>query len=194
MFDGSTVTDTPKAPALAPRHPTLAQTTLRRQAQDAFLAAYEKLGGPAHAADAVGISRQSHYDWLDTDEDYKRRWELAQAAANESLVVEATRRARDGYEQGVYYEGVRVATERKYSDGLLMFLIKGRMPEYRDRYEVGGIGGGPVQVEAVRADALSRLSPAQIDALLALNPGAQAPAALPDVAVEAEPEPGEGEQ
>ena len=37
----------------------------------------------------------------------------------------------------VYHQGKRVGTRHKYSDVLLIFLLKGALPaKYRDRYEI----------------------------------------------------------
>jgi hypothetical protein len=39
----------------------------------------------------------------------------------------------------VFYQGIQTATVRKYSDTLLIFLLKGRKPErYRERVEHSG--------------------------------------------------------
>lgn len=168
-----------RLPPLTPRRPDVAQAELREAYQDAFLAEYAALGTITHAAKAARISPQAHYLWLD-DPRYVERWEAAQVAYVERLEREADRRAVEGTEKGVYYQGERVDTERQYSDTLLLALLKARRPEvYKDRTELTGAGGGPVQVQAVRADALARLTPEELAVLLRLNPG-MAPRALPD--------------
>ena len=155
---------------LRPRRSVLVQAARRREAQEALLAAYERLGTIMGAADEVGIARANHYEWLANDEDYAEMWLEAQEASTQVLEKEAVRRATAGAEKGVYYQGVRVGEERSSSDVLLIFLLKSRRPDvYRDRYEVTGAGSGPIQVQAMRPDALSRLSDAQLDALAALN-------------------------
>jgi hypothetical protein len=71
------------------------------------------------------------------------------------LESEAFRRAHDGVDEpivgriGKDLDGV-VTTVKRYSDGLLQFLLKAHRPEvYKDRVaqEVSGPGGGPVQTE-----------------------------------------------
>ena len=48
----------------------------------------------------------------------------------------------------MYYKGEVVGTIRKYSDTLLIFLLKGALPEvYRERYEISG-GNKPLRVES----------------------------------------------
>lgn len=105
--------------------------------RDAFLAAYAKLGTITHAAEAVGIDRQRHYGWMDTDPAYPALFAEAGTKAKEALVREATRRAIEGVEKPVYQGGRKVGTIREYSDTLLIFLMKGAMPQtYRERVDI----------------------------------------------------------
>jgi len=57
----------------------------------------------------------------------------------EALEDEAVRRGHEGWGEPVFYQGQCVATVRKYSDTLLIFLLKGRKPQrYRERVEHSG--------------------------------------------------------
>lgn len=105
--------------------------------RDAFLAAYAQLGTITHAAVAAGVDRQRHYGWMDTDPAYPALFAEAGAKAKEAMVREARRRAIEGTEKPVYQGGKLVGTIREYSDTLLIFLMKGAMPEtYRERVDV----------------------------------------------------------
>jgi len=111
----------------------------KKARQDAFLAEYKLCATITHAAEIALIARQRHYKWLDNDPAYAKRFEEAKTAATDSLVAEARRRATQGVEESVYYQGEVVGTIRKYSDTLLIFLLKGALPEvYRERYEISG--------------------------------------------------------
>ena len=57
--------------------------------------------------------------------------------AGDILEAEAHRRAVEGVEEPVgWYKGQAGGTVRRYSDVLLMFLLKGVLPErYKDRIE-----------------------------------------------------------
>ena len=104
--------------------------------QRAFLAAFRRCGRVDNAAEAAGITRQATYLWL-KDPEYVARYEEAKQEAAQLLVDEATRRAVEGTTEDVYYQGRVVGTKLIYSDILLMFLIKGLLPEtYRERYEM----------------------------------------------------------
>lgn len=98
-------------------------------------------------------SRRWFNTQLEEDEEFALLVQNIVDLTNEQLVMEAHRRAT-GYEEPLVYQGKIMghyvdkkgnivgyehpearlvpATVRKASDNLLMFLIKGRMPEYRD--------------------------------------------------------------
>lgn len=100
----------------------------------AFLVAYSECGNVTKAAEASGISRQSHYDWLATDPEYAEAFRHADDAAGDRLEAEARRRAVEGVDEPVYHKGEVVGYIRKYSDTLLIFLLKGAKPDkYAER-------------------------------------------------------------
>ena len=81
-------------------------------------------------------SRRWFNEQLEADEEFALAIQTIVDYTNEELVVEARRRAF-GYEvreplsnKGELTGAVKVT--KQVSDNLLMFLIKGRMPEYRD--------------------------------------------------------------
>jgi hypothetical protein len=100
----------------------------------AFLAAYSETGNISKSAEIAEIDRSTHYEWLNTDADYKEAFEQAHEVAGDRLEQEARRRAVEGVEEPVFYKGEEVGTIRKYSDPLLIFLLKGAKPEkYKER-------------------------------------------------------------
>ncbi len=126
--------------------------TAKKKRQEAFLAEYRQCATVTHSAKLALISRQRHYKWLEKDSAYAEAFEEAKTAATDALVKEARRRAIQGIEEPVIYQG-KLSTSsdgkplviRKYSDTLLIFLMKGAMPEtYRERHEVTGGGGAPL--------------------------------------------------
>jgi hypothetical protein len=81
-------------------------------------------------------SRRWFNEQLEVDEEFAATVQTIIDITNEQLVAEARRRAL-GYEvreplsnKGMLTGEVKVT--KQVSDNLLMFLIKGRMPEYRD--------------------------------------------------------------
>lgn len=116
----------------------------------AFLAAYNECGNITRAAEIAGVARQTHYDWMSDDEHYAAAFASATEHAADRLEQEARRRAVEGVDEPVFYKGEPCGTIRKYSDTLLIFLLKGVRPEkFRDRYsaEISGPDGAPVQLD-----------------------------------------------
>lgn len=123
-----------------------------------FLESYAELGNIKAAAKAASVGRRSHYEWLKADEAYAANFAEAQAEAIDTLEREARRRAVEGVLEPVYQVGEKVGTIRKFSDTLLIFLLKGAKPDvYRERFEhSGGLALKPV----------ATLSDAELDAEL----------------------------
>lgn len=108
--------------------------------QAAFLAAYAQVGNISEAAKLAKCHRSQHYVWL-SDAEYKSAFRSARREAIDRLEGEARRRAVDGVEEPVYQGGKQVGTVTRYSDTLLIFLLKGAKPrKYRDRHTVEHAG------------------------------------------------------
>ena len=129
--------------------------------QKAFLAAYASCGNISKAATLAKVHRSQHYLWLE-DAEYAADFASAHEQACDVLEMEARRRAIEGVNEPVVYQGRltyeplldkhgRVKkdpetegilysktplTVRKYSDVLLIFLLKGARPDkYRDNFK-----------------------------------------------------------
>ena len=100
-----------------------------------FLKEYSQCGNITLAAEVVGIVRRTHYRWIEEDPDYYAAFKSATEEATDRLEAEARRRAVDGVEVPTgWYKGEPGAYVRRYSDVLLIFLLKGAAPEkYRER-------------------------------------------------------------
>jgi hypothetical protein len=105
--------------------------------QKAFLAALCETGNITRAAEAAGVARRQHYNWLDNDSTYLKRFEECIDQAADNLEAEARRRAVEGVAEPVFYKGKPIGAVRKYSDTLLIFLLKGARPDkYRERHQI----------------------------------------------------------
>jgi hypothetical protein len=109
-----------------------------------FLAAFAQCGTVTHAAKAAKIHASTHTQWLKTDPEYRKRFLGARRESNEVLEREARRRAIEGTMRLKYHGDKPVIDPRTgepylelvYSDLLLIFLLKGSMPQkYRERHE-----------------------------------------------------------
>ncbi len=109
------------------------------QQKKATLSALAELGTILAACKVSNTSRTQYYRWKVSDPDFCDGEKLAYATFGEKLEVEAIRRAHDGVEESVWYRGYNVGTVKKYSDLLLIFLLKGALPDkYRERVEQSG--------------------------------------------------------
>ena len=108
--------------------------------QRAFFVAFLETGNVRRACEVAKVGRSSHYRWLDQHKAYREAFNLAKECAADLLEAEAYRRAVHGVEEPVgWYKGVAGGVVRRYSDVLLIFLLKGLRPEkYRDRVELRG--------------------------------------------------------
>ena len=101
-----------------------------------FLKALSQTGNVAGSAQLVGISRSAAYKARRTNPNFAEKWDEAIEVATDAMELEARRRAETGVEEQVFYQGQVVGHVRKYSDTLLIFLLKAHRPEkYRDRVE-----------------------------------------------------------
>lgn len=125
----------------------------RRLNKDKVLAAYAQTGNVSAAAKLAEVSRRSHYEWLARDKRYAAAFEEAVDEAADRLETEARRRAVSGVADPVFYKGEKVGSIQKYSDTLLIFLLKGARPEkYAERHVVGGKGKrGAILLEEIVA-------------------------------------------
>jgi len=102
-----------------------------------FLRELRENGGfVGKACEAVRVSKPAVYGWRKRHSIFASAWDRVVELATEDLEKEARRRAYDGVEEPVFYQGEVCGHIRKFSDNLLMFTLKARKPEYRDRITV----------------------------------------------------------
>ena len=102
-----------------------------------FIEALKKNGNVRDSCALANIDRTTAYEHRNSDLAFRKLWEDALDDAADSLEAEAVRRARDGVDEPVFYMGAECGAIRKYSDTLLIFLLKGIRPEkYRERVSV----------------------------------------------------------
>lgn len=105
--------------------------------REKFLARLSESGHIGIACRESGVSRLLVLWHRDNDREFRALLEEAQRLGLESLEDEAVRRARDGVDEPVFYRGEQCGSIKRYSDLLLMFLLKAVNPaRYRDNYRV----------------------------------------------------------
>lgn len=137
------------------------QVTSKREKpkwENAFLAALRETGKVSSAATSTGVARHTVYKHKRACEEFAQAWEEALLEAASLLEDEAVRRAREGTIKYKFDRNGKPILhpvtgepyyELDYSDTLLIFLLKGILPDkYRDRSNVQVEGGStPVQHE-----------------------------------------------
>lgn len=112
------------------------QITIKKRNQQAFLAAFAERGLIKVSAMKAGITRGAVFKWLQSDKEFIEQFREVEQLVCDKLEAEMHRRGVDGYDEPVFYRGVKVGAIRRYSDQLLTLALKSRMPEkYRERFE-----------------------------------------------------------
>lgn len=127
------------------------------------LLTYAASGSLKKAAREANLSTNAIRVRLRHDDNFARAWDEAREIAACGLEDEARRRAVDGVDEPVFFQGEVVGYSKRYSDSLLIMLLKGVRPELREtlnKHELSGSLGLEQQV----ADAAQRL-----DKLLGIN-------------------------
>lgn len=104
-------------------------------------------GNITKAAEAAGVERSMHYRWMKVP-GYAVAFKAAEDQFGDVLEASAISRANDGVLEPVFYQGAPCGAIRKYSDGLMLALLKRFKPaQYAAKTEITGPGGGPVKSE-----------------------------------------------
>jgi hypothetical protein len=138
--------------------------THTRARQDLFLEAYAILGNVVATAEATGIGRRTHYDWMKADAEYKQRFDEADTEYIDSIRNELRVRGLEGWMEPIVYKGriqfieefdengeikldpktgrpiAHVVAVRRKSDRILELLAKAKVPECKDKIELNAGG------------------------------------------------------
>ena len=114
---------------------------LTRERQERFLKALAETGIVSAAVEIAGTSRTRVYELRKRNPGFAAGWEDAEERAADALEAEAWRRAVDGVQEPLVSGGKLVRDDdgqpiaiRRYSDALMIALLKARRPErFKDR-------------------------------------------------------------
>lgn len=142
-----------------------------------FLRTFANRGIVLEGCRAAGVSRSTVDKWREQSEWFEELYCIAIEEAADRIEAEAIRRAVDGYDEPVIYQGMpttvvdpvtgeqRQLTVRKYSDALMALVLKGARPEkYRENHKVeveGGAGGVLIVPGAIDPKAWAEAARAQ---------------------------------
>lgn len=104
------------------------------QKRKKFLELLAEYGNVSKSADEAGLVRVSLYDHRKRSPQFADAWDEAEALGAKRLEDEARRRAMEGWEEPVYYQGSECGAVRRFSDTLLIVLLKAHFPDkYAER-------------------------------------------------------------
>lgn len=104
---------------------------------DKFVEAYRETGVMYQACEKVGISRRVVWDERARNPEFDAKMQEAKEDYTDTLERVTLARARDGWDEPVFHEGVICGYKRKYSDTLAIFHLKALRPEkYRDNINI----------------------------------------------------------
>lgn len=113
-----------------------------------FCAALRRMPNVAKACSAAGVSRQSAYRHRNEYPEFAAAWEDALQDGLDLWEAEMARRAFEGSEIPIMFEGNHVASRYEYSDTLAIVLMKAHRPEkYKERSEVKTDGELLIKIE-----------------------------------------------
>ncbi|MBO6782593.1 MAG: hypothetical protein JJ899_04865 [Alphaproteobacteria bacterium] len=102
-----------------------------------FLETLLETGNVSAAVRASGVHSDRWYRLRRTDPAFAEEWAFALDQAMDMLEAEAVRRGVTGWQEPVFYGGKQVGSVTRYSDRLLLSLLKAHRPErYGDRVGV----------------------------------------------------------
>lgn len=116
----------------------MAESAARTRKKRLFLKALAETGNVSEAARKARLDRSNAYQIKRQDPAFAAAWDDALDMAVDQLEAEARSRAVEGVEQPRFHQGRICGTVRKYSDSLLMFLLRAHRPEtFREGKDAG---------------------------------------------------------
>lgn len=103
--------------------------------QKKFLKVLAETGAFKYACTTAGVLHQQVRKFVKENLQFAEAVQDAQAEFNESLEMEAHRRAVDGWNEPVYSQklGTKIGQVRRYSDRLLEIMLKKNIAGYREK-------------------------------------------------------------
>ena len=104
--------------------------------KNTFLESVRRTGLVAKSAKAAGTNSRRIRTECELDKEFSHEFQEALVEYAESVQEELHRRAIDGVEETVYFQGIPCGTKINYSDSLLTTLVKAKSPEFREKLSV----------------------------------------------------------
>ena len=126
--------------------------------KEEFIGDFRTTGNITKSARNLGLTRQAIYQWMEKDEAFKEAVDNAAEEALDLMEAECKRRAEEGCDRPVFYQGNECGAIREYSDTLMMFFLKGNRPDkYKDRTDINVTGTLTVKPEELTDEQLAQI-------------------------------------
>lgn len=135
-------------PARYPARRSHGSVRINKARREQFLEILAETASVTAAARAAGVYRVKWYRLRKADPAFDAAWHEALEIGIDAVEDEAVRRAVEGHDEPVYFQGQKVGATRKYSDRMLMLLLRARRPAL---YGDGGEGGGRADDDDIRS-------------------------------------------
>lgn len=113
-----------------------------------YLENLQEHGQRGRAAKYIGTNTRRVTNERKKDKEFDEACQEAILLFRESCEDELKKRAFEGVEEPVFYQGVETATQTRYSDSLLQFYMKANDPKYREKVKVDAVVSGGVLLTA----------------------------------------------
>jgi predicted small metal-binding protein len=113
-----------------------------------------------HAYTSAGVMRDTMQSWRNIHKLFDSIMTSIQEEMVDTMRAEAYRRSVVGYEEPVFYQGIKTDTVRKFSDGLLQFTLMGYDAKFRAKdvnMNVSGQLDSNINIEGLRDRLAQRL-------------------------------------
>lgn len=130
------------------------KTRFTPRRREKFLEVFRRTGLLNKSAEAVDVHPETVRRLRKDDSDFAAEYDEALQHFRETLEAEACRRAVEGCQEEIYYQGDVCGVRLNYSDRMLELLLKRHIPEFRDKHSVDMTVGGGVLVVPGNAESV----------------------------------------
>ena len=146
------------APAPVDRRKGEGQPTRRipfvfQEKLDDFIEWLARTGSVSAAAEAAGLARTQVYERRRTHKRFAQAWSKALSLGVDGLHDKAMNRAMEGDERPIVRNGRLVATDRRYDNRLLQFLLKAHKPEFSGNAPTASVSEQETMAKRLKAAA-----------------------------------------
>ncbi len=101
-----------------------------------FLRAFRECGVVERAARKAGIAKNTHYNWLASNETYREAFELCRINVCDQIERALAKRLIEGWDEPVYQGGELVGKKRKFDNATALRYLERISPKFKPSSEM----------------------------------------------------------